>query len=182
MQKIGYIRVCTTDQNTQRQLDGIELDEVFTDKCSDSTRERPKLHELQKHCRKGDTVYVHSIDRMARNLEDLLSLIQFFSDKGVELRFVRESMTFGGQKTDSAQKLMLSIMGAVAEFERAIILERQREGIEQAKKRGVYKGRKKSVDRNEVLKLHSEGVNKMQIAKRLRIGRATVYRILDEVA
>ncbi|MDN7125058.1 recombinase family protein [Pseudidiomarina sp. 1APP75-32.1] len=182
MQQIGYIRVSTIDQRTERQLDGIKLDRTFTDKCSGSTTQRPALQQLKDHVREGDTVVVHSIDRMARNLEDLLELINYFSSKGVQIRFVKESMTFGGTEPDPMQKLMLSIMGSVAEFERAIILERQREGIALAKERGAYKGRKPSVDREQVLQLHSEGVAKAQIAKRLGIGRATVYRILDEQA
>lgn len=182
MQQIGYIRVSTADQRTERQLDGIKLDRTFTDKCSGSTTERPALQQLKAHVREGDTIIVHSIDRMARNLEDLLELINYFSSEGVQIRFVKENMTFGGTESNPMQKLILSVMGSVAEFERAIILERQREGIAKAKERGVYKGRKPSVDREQVLALHREGVNKAQIAKRLGIGRATVYRILDEVA
>lgn len=182
MQNIGYIRVSTVDQKTDRQLDGIQLDRVFTDKCSGSTTKRPQLEQLKAHVREGDIVHVHSIDRMARNLEDLLDLIRFFDDKGVQVQFKKESMTFGGAESSPMQKLILSVMGSVAEFERAIILERQREGIEQAKQRGVYKGRKKSVDRGKVLELHQQGVKKMQIAKKLGIGRATVYRVLEEQA
>jgi len=182
MQNIGYIRVSTVDQKTDRQLDGIQLDRVFTDKCSGSTTERPQLEQLKAHVREGDIVHVHSIDRMARNLEDLLDLIRFFDNKGVQVQFKKENMTFGGTENNPMQKLILSVMGSVAEFERAIILERQREGIEKAKQRGVYKGRKKSVDRDKVLELHQQGVKKMQIAKKLGIGRATVYRILEEQA
>ncbi len=182
MQNIGYIRVSTVDQKTDRQLDGIQLDRVFTDKCSGSTTERPQLEQLKAHVREGDIVHVHSIDRMARNLEDLLDLIRFFDNKGVQVQFKKENMTFGGAENNPMQKLILSVMGSVAEFERAIILERQREGIEKAKLRGVYKGRKKSVDRDKVLELHQQGVKKMQIAKKLGIGRATVYRILEEQA
>jgi len=182
MQNIGYIRVSTVDQKTDRQLDGIQLDRVFTDKCSGSTTERPQLEQLKAHVREGDIVHVHSIDRMARNLEDLLDLIRFFDNKGVQVQFKKENMTFGGAENNPMQKLILSVMGSVAEFERAIILERQREGIEKAKQRGVYKGRKKSVDRDKVLELHQQGVKKMQIAKKLGIGRATVYRILEEQA
>ncbi|WP_404408405.1 recombinase family protein [Pseudidiomarina marina] len=182
MQNIGYIRVSTVDQKTDRQLDGIQLDRVFTDKCSGSTTERPQLEQLKAHVREGDIVHVHSIDRMARNLEDLLDLIRFFDNKGVQVQFKKENMTFGGAENNPMQKLILSVMGSVAEFERAIILERQREGIEKAKQRGVYKGRKKSVDRDKVLELRQQGVKKMQIAKKLGIGRATVYRILEEQA
>ncbi len=180
MQRIGYIRVSTVDQHTERQLDGLELDKTFIDKCSGSTVNRPELQRMLEHVREGDTVYVHSIDRMARNLEDLLELINYFDTKGVQIQFVKEAMTFGGAKTNPMQKLMLSVMGSVAEFERAIILERQREGIEKAKQRGVYKGRKRSVDRQQVIELHNRGVNKSQIAKQLGIGRATVYRVLSE--
>lgn len=180
MQTIAYVRVSTADQNTERQLDGLAFDRTFTDKCSGSTTDRPALKQLKEHVREGDTVVVHSIDRMARNLEDLLELINYFNDKGVQIRFIKENMTFGGAEANPMQKLILSVMGSVAEFERAIILERQREGIAKAKQRGVYKGRRPTVDREQVLELHRQGVAKAQIAKRLGIGRATVYRILDE--
>lgn len=105
MQTIAYVRVSTADQNTERQLDGLAFDRTFTDKCSGSTTDRPALKQLKEHVREGDTVVVHSIDRMARNLEDLLELINYFSSKGVQIRFIKESMTLVVQKPTRCRSL-----------------------------------------------------------------------------
>ncbi|MDF0535026.1 recombinase family protein [Shewanella sp. A32] len=180
MQTLGYKRVSTVDQNTARQLDGMKLDKEFVDHCSGATTERPALKELINHSREGDVILVHSIDRMARNLSDLLSLISGFTERGITIKFVKEGWEFTANQSNPMQDLMLSVMGAVAQFERALIKERQREGIEKAKARNVYKGRKQSVDREEVLKLHQQGVKKAQIAKQLGVGRTSVYRVLEE--
>ena len=146
------MRVSTVEQNTVRQLDGIELDRVFTDHMSGATRNRPALEDLRRYVREGDTVVVHSMDRLARNLDDLRALVREFTDAGIAVEFVREHMTFTG-KDSPMQQLMLSLLGAVAEFERALIRERQREGIELAKKRGVYKGRRPSLTAEQVAEL-----------------------------
>ena len=114
-QRVGYVRVSTVEQNTVRQLDGIELDRVFTDHISGATRNRPALEDLRRYVREGDTVVVHSMDRLARNLDDLRALVREFTDAGVAVEFVREHMTFTG-KDSPMQQLMLSLLGAVAEF------------------------------------------------------------------
>jgi DNA invertase Pin-like site-specific DNA recombinase len=181
-QRVGYVRVSTADQNTDRQLDGIELDRVFTDHISGATRNRPQLTDLRRYVRDGDTVVVHSMDRLARNLDDLRALVREFTDAGVAVEFVREHMTFTG-KDSPMQQLMLSLLGAVAEFERALIRERQREGIELAKKRGVYKGRRPSLTAAQVAELRAQaaaGVPKTQLAKQYEIHRDTVYRYLAD--
>jgi DNA invertase Pin-like site-specific DNA recombinase len=143
-QRIGYVRVSTLDQNEKRQLDGQILDRVFTDRASGRDTSRPELTELLRFARNGDTVIVHSMDRLARNLDDLRALVQGLTHKGVRVEFVKESLVFTGEDSPMAN-LMLSVMGAFAEFERSLIRERQREGIALAKQRGAYKGRKKTL-------------------------------------
>lgn len=141
-QRIGYVRVSTLDQNEKRQLDGLILDRVFTYKASGRDTSRPQLAELLGFARDGDTVVVHSMDRLARNLDDLRALVQGLTRKGVRVEFAKEHLLFTGEDSPMAN-LMLSVMGAFAEFERSLIRERQREGIALAKQRGAYKGRKK---------------------------------------
>lgn len=182
MTDIAYIRVSTTDQNIERQLDGVKVDKTFTDKCSGGSTERPALTDLLDYIREGDIVHVHSIDRLARNLQDLLSLVERFKTKGVTLKFHKESLTFEGSVTNAMQDLMLSMIGAVAQFEKAMINERQREGIEKAKARGVYsQERKKKVDRDEVKALLNDGLPMAQIAKKLGCSSKTIQRIKNEL-
>jgi hypothetical protein len=123
-QRIGYVRVSTLDQNEKRQLEGQVLDRVFTDKASGRDTARPELTELLRFARDGDTVVVHSMDRLARNLDDLRALVQGLTRKGVRVEFVKESLVFTGEDSPMAN-LMLSVMGAFAEFERSLIRERQ---------------------------------------------------------
>ena len=135
-QRIGYIRVSSFDQNPERQLEQVQVDKVFTDKASGKDTQRPELDTLLSFVREGDTVVVHSMDRLARNLDDLRRLVQKLTKRGVRIEFVKESLTFTGEDSPMAN-LMLSVMGAFAEFERALIRERQREGIALAKQRRV---------------------------------------------
>lgn len=179
-QHIGYIRVSSVDQNTDRQLDGIELDRTFTDKTSGRSTDRPALTELLRYAREGDIVIVHSIDRLARNLDDLRQLVNNLTSRGVRIQFVKESLIFTGDESPMST-LLLSVMGAFAEFERAIIKERQREGIEKAKKKGKYKGRKRvltPLQAQELRSLAVPGCNKSALAKRFGISRESVYRYL----
>ena len=125
------------DQNTIRQLDGEHLDRVFSDQASGKDQNRPELEALIDFVRDGDTVLVHSMDRLARNLDDLRFIVRRLTDLKVKVSFVKENLTFTGDDTAMAT-FMLSVMGAFAEFERALIRERQREGISLAKKVGVY--------------------------------------------
>ena len=143
-QRIGYIRVSTLDQTEARQLEGVDVAKIFTDKASGKDTKRPQLELLMSFVRTGDTVVVHSMDRLARNLDDLRRIVQTLNRKGIRIEFVKEHLTFTGEDSPMAN-LMLSVMGAFAEFERALIHERQREGIALAKQRGAYKGRKKSL-------------------------------------
>ena len=179
-QRIGYIRVSTVDQNTERQLDGIELDKTFTDKASGKDTNRPQLELMMSFVRSGDTVIVHSMDRLARDQNDLHKIVQTLTGKGVRIEFIKEHLTFSGDDSPIS-KLMLSVMGAVHEFERALIKERQLEGIALAKKRGVFKGRKKSLSQAAVAELRQRikaGMSKSQVAREVGISRETLYKYL----
>tara|TARA_R110000851_G_scaffold311142_1_gene471196 strand:+ start:3400 stop:4023 length:624 start_codon:yes stop_codon:yes gene_type:complete len=178
---IGYIRVSTVEQNTARQLDGVELDKVFTDKCSGKDRDRPELEALLSFMREGDTIHVHDISRMARNIVDLQTLIKTINNSGCTVVFHKEGLTFTGNTNDPMQTLMLQMLGAVYEFERAMLLERQREGIALAKAAGKFKGRKKSVDRLKVKELLDEGLSVRKTAKELGIAASTVQLIKKEM-
>lgn len=178
--RVGYVRVSTVDQNTVRQLDGVEVERVFTDKASGKDTARPKLDEMIAFVRAGDTVLVHSMDRLARNLDDLRRLVRTLTGKGVRVEFVKESLTFTGEDSPMAT-LLLSVMGAFAEFERALILERQREGITAAKQRGAYTGRKPALTGEQAAELRERaaaGERKSALAKEFGISRETVYSYL----
>lgn len=180
--RVGYVRVSTFDQNPQRQLEHIQLDKVFTEKASGKDIERSQLEALLSFIREGDTVVVHSMDRLARNLDDLRRIVQNLVRQGVRIEFVKESLSFNGDDSPMAN-LMLSVMGAFAEFERALIRERQREGIALAKQRGVYRGRKRTLSPGQILELRqraSTGEQKTKIARELHISRETLYRYLKE--
>jgi len=141
-QRIGYVRVSSFEQNPERQLEQVQVDRLFMDKASGKDTERPQLEALLTFVRDGDTVVVHSMDRLARNLDDLRKIVQDLTKRGIRIEFIKEHLTFTGEDSPMAN-LMLSVMGAFAEFERALIRERQREGIALAKKRGGYRGRKR---------------------------------------
>lgn len=175
-QKVGYIRVSTVDQNTERQLDGIELDKVFEDRCSGKDTNRPQLQALMGYVRGGDEVHVHDISRMARNLEDLIGLVKLLNDKGVSIKFHKESLTFTGEQ-DPMQELLLGVLGAVYQFERSMLLERQREGIQNAKKAGKYKGRPRQIDPTKVRELLASGLSIRKTANQLGIAASTVQRL-----
>jgi len=181
-QQIGYVRVSTTAQNTDRQLEGLELDRTFTDKVSGKSADRPQLKALLAHLRTGDTLHVHSIDRLARNLADLLSLIESITCKGVAVQFNKESLTFTGDDSPM-QQMMLSLMGAVAQFERSMINERAAEGRDAAKAKGVQFGRKPTLsaaERARVIKRREAGESVARIAVDFDVSRQAVYRVLDQ--
>jgi DNA invertase Pin-like site-specific DNA recombinase len=181
-QRIGYIRVSTLDQHTERQLEGIEVDKTFTDKASGKDTKRPQLDQFMSFVRSGDTVIVHSMDRLARNLDDLRRIVQTLTGKGVRIEFIKEHLTFTGEDSPMAN-LMLSVMGAFAEFERALIKERQLEGIAQAQKRGAYRGRKPALSLTQVADLKARvdaGEKKAKIAREMGISRETLYQYLRQ--
>jgi len=179
-QRIGYIRVSTLDQNPDRQLEGVQVSKVFIDKASGKDTQRPQLEALLSYVREGDTLVVHSMDRLARNLDDLRRMVQQLTGRGVRIEFVKESLTFTGEDSPMAN-LLLSVMGAFAEFERALIRERQREGISLAKQRGVYQGRKKALSESRIEELRRRveaREPKAALAREFGISRATLYEYL----
>jgi len=179
-QRIGYIRVSSFDQNPERQLEQTLIDRAFTDKASGKDTRRPELERMLAFVREGDTVVVHSMDRLARNLDDLRRLVQDLTRRGVRVEFVKEGLTFTGEDAPMAN-LLLSVMGAFAEFERALIRERQREGIALAKQRGVYKGRKRALSPERVAELRQRlaaGETKAAVARAYGISRETLYQAL----
>ena len=181
-QRVGYVRVSTADQHPDRQLDGVSVENTFTDQASGKDTQRPQLEALLKFVRLDDTVVVHSMDRLARNLGDLLHLVQSLNARGVAVEFLKERLTFTGEDAPVAT-LMLSVMGAVAEFERTLIRERQREGIALAKKQGVYRGRHRSLHPKRIEELRKRveaGEAKARIAVEFGISRQTLYRLLRE--
>lgn len=183
-QRIGYIRVSTVDQNTERQLEGVELDRVFTDKASGKDMNRPQLQEAIKYARDGDTLIVHSMDRLARNVEDMLRLVRELNAKGVSIEFMKERLVFSG-KDDPISMLMLTMLGGFAEFERSLIRERQREGIAIAKAKGVYQGGKPKLNDEQTAKLRDmvlTGIPKAKVARHFKIGRGTLYNYLQDTA
>jgi len=173
---IGYIRVSSVDQNTERQLDGQQLDIVFEEKVSGANRDRPQLEEMLRNLRDGDTVLVHDISRLARNLGDLKNIIDEIVEKNASVKFLKENLEFTGGDSP-LQKLMLNLLGSFYEFEREMIRERQREGIAKAKERGVYKGRKASVDAEAIKKELEAGTSIRKTAEKLKVATSTVQRI-----
>jgi len=182
-QRIGYVRVSAMDQNPERQLENIQVDRVFLDKASGRDVKRPQLEALLTFAREGDTIVVHSMDRLARNLDDLRRLVQDLTRRGARIEFVKERLDFSGEDSPMAN-LMLSVMGAFAEFERALIRERQREGIALAKLRGAYRGRKKSLSETQAKELRrraAAGEKKAKLARELGVSRETIYKYLRAV-
>lgn len=180
--KVGYKRVSTIEQNDARQLTELELEKIFTDHASEkNTSERPQLQAMIEFIREGDEVYVHSMDRLARNLKDLLGLVEKIRDKGACLYFLKENLRIESKSQQSPMTtLMLSMMGAFAEFERSLILERQREGIALAKQKGLYKGRKplSKAKLEYAKKLLESGKNISTVAKETGVSRASLYKYL----
>jgi len=179
--QVGYIRVSTSEQNTDRQLVGLKLDRIFTDHASGKDTERPQLTALLAYVRDGDQVYVHSLDRLARNLIDLRRIVSDLVERGITVRFMTEGLEFGQGKSSPMSTLLLSMLGAVAEFERSLIRERQREGIAAARSRGVYRGRRPSLSSDqvaEVKRLAADGVPKAELARRYGVSRETIYQAL----
>jgi DNA invertase Pin-like site-specific DNA recombinase len=179
--KIGYIRVSTVEQNSARQLDGLQLDKIFTDRCSGKDTNRPQLALMLDFVRDGDTIYVHSMDRFARNLDDLRKLVDKITKRDITIIFVKENLTFTKDEKNPISKLILSVVGAIAEFERSLIKERQREGIELAKKANKYKGRIKALNDEQVAQMRqmvADRYKKVDIARKFGIHYVSLYRYL----
>lgn len=177
-QHIGYVRVSSEDQNPERQLEGVEVDKLYIEKVTGKDLKRPVLQDLLKYIREGDTLIVHSMDRLARDLVDLRQLVKKLTQEGITIRFRSENLIFTGEDAPMAN-LMLSMLGAFAEFERALIRERQREGIAIAKQKKLYKGRKPKLTEEQILAIYERfktGVRKVNIAQEFNICRETLYK------
>lgn len=179
---IGYVRVSSYDQNPDRQLEGTALDKKFIDKASGKDIKRPQLEAMLSYVRDGDKIIVHSMDRLARNLDDLRRLVNELTARQVKIQFIKEGLIFTGEDSPMSN-LLLSVMGAFSEFERTLLRERQLEGIAVAKKKGLYKGRKPILnsEKIEILKSRiSNGERKSVIARDLNISRATLYQYIKD--
>ena len=177
---VGYIRVSSAGQNDARQLDGIHVDKVFSDTTSGKDMQRPQLQAMLSYVREGDCVVTHSMDRLARSLGDLEGIVKGLTQRGVTVAFTTQGLTFTGNDSPM-NTLLLQLLGSVSQFERALILERQKEGIALAKARGAYKGRKPSLGVAELERMRVmvvEGMPKAQIAKSLGVSRTTLYAAL----
>jgi len=175
--KIAYIRVSSIDQNPDRQLEGLKVDKSFIDYSSGKDTNRPKFKLMMEYIREDDIIFVHSMDRMSRNVKDLLKTIDEITYKKATVFFVKENLKFSGDDS-SISRLLLVMLGAVAEFELSIIRERQREAIDLAKKAGKYKGgvKKLNSEKIEILKDRLKSSDsKDKIAKELGVSRKTIY-------
>jgi DNA invertase Pin-like site-specific DNA recombinase len=181
---LGYARTSTVDQKAGleaqlKELQGADCEKVFEEQVSSvDVAKREALSEALDYLREGDTLVVTKLDRLARSVAHMMEVLAAIEAKGASLRILSMNIDTG----TATGKLMLSILGSVAEFERSIMLERQREGIAKAKAAGKYKGRKPTAKAKteEVLKLHSEGVGGSEIARKVGVGRSSVYRILED--
>jgi DNA invertase Pin-like site-specific DNA recombinase len=177
-QRVGYLRVSSLDQNQVRQLEGLALDKTFTDKASGKDTKRPQLEAMVSFVREGDTVFCHSMDRLARNLGDLRRIVLGLTERGIHIVFVKENLIFTGEDSPMSN-LLLSVLGAIAQFERELLRERQREGIAIAKRAGKYTGRKPSLTPARAAELRrrvADGDSKAGLAREFGISRDTLYR------
>lgn len=179
---VGYVRVSTVEQNEERQLVTMgkyKVEKVFSEKVSAKDTNRPELQMLLDYVREGDTVVVHDFSRLARSTKDLLDIVEYLNNKKVTLISSKENV----DSSTPTGKLMLTMIGAINEFERANLLERQREGIAIAKEQGKYKGRKK-VEVSNIDEYYSKYMNREMnmtaIAKELKLSRTTLYKLFEE--
>ena len=180
----NYIRVSTILQNTERQLLDVPCDRVYEDKLSGKDTNRPQFQLMMSNLRSGDIVNVHSLDRVGRNTKDILEIVETIKEIGATIKFHKENLTFDGSKNDLYSDLMLTILSGFATFERNIILERQREGIEIAKQKGKYKGGKQKFDveqKNRIKELVEEGVSISSVCRTMNCSRPTIYKVINEV-
>ena len=179
--RVAYRRVSSLVQNLDRQLhDQDDIKQVFEEKVSGVSRNRPALEEMIAFVRDGDTVVVHSLDRLGRDIRDLLNIVNELNAKGVIVEFISERLSFGTKDDDPLSKLQLHMLAAFAEWERVTARRRQAEGIARAKELHPerYRGRPASINVDEVKKLKKQGLGATAIAAKLKIGRASVYRAL----
>lgn len=180
--RIGYVRVSTIDQNPERQLEGVDLDKKFIEYASGTSLKRPQLQCMLNYIRDDDIIFVDSMDRLARNVKDLRELIDSLTSHKIKIHFIKESLTFTGEDSPMS-KLLLTIMGAVAEFEHAIIRERMLEGIAIAKAKGKYKGRQRCMNNEkiEILRTLLQTRRTLtDISMELKVSRGVLYKYIKE--
>lgn len=182
MSNIGYVRVSTVQQNTDRQLAGVDLDRVFEEKISGASMDRPELKAMMDYVREGDTVHVHELSRLGRNVKDVLTIVDAVKEKGASIRFHKEGITVGEEGAGVMGNFMLNILASVAEMERVMMLERQREGYEAAKAAGRITGRGngKAVDRAGIKAAIDAGASVRAVAAQFGVSTNTVFRIKKE--
>ena len=178
MATVAYKRVSTEIQNTERQLEGMTFDKEFEDKLSGKDTNRPQLQALLDYVREGDIVYIHSLDRLGRNTKDLSDLMALFKDKKVTVIFTKQGLEFNTNTNNPMSDLMFNMLSAFSQFEREILLERQREGIAIAKAKGKYKGSKEKINKDDIKQLVADGMSYRNIAKKLKISLSTVQRTM----
>ena len=178
MAKVAYKRVSTVEQKTERQLDGLSFDRVFEDKVSGKDINRPKLSAMLDYIREGDELYIHSLDRLGRNTTDLINLMNILREKGVTVIFNKQGLTFKPDASNPMNELMFTMLAAFSQFERELMLERQREGIAKAKAEGKYKGRPATVDKEAIIKARADGKSFRAIAKECQVALSTLQRVL----
>lgn len=180
--RVAYVRVSTVEQNEARQVEALKVHDIekwYIEKVSAKDANRPKLKEMLEYVREGDTIYIHDFSRLARSTKDLLEIVEQLEDKGVHLVSNKENI----DTSTSAGKLMLTMIGAIAEFERNNLLERQREGIAIAKQENKYKGRKaKDIKDFDVWysRYKNREINKVQLAKEINVSRPTLDKLIRE--
>lgn len=179
--RVAYRRVSTTEQNLDRQLvDMPDIEKVFEDKLTGASRDRPGLMEMMAFCRDGDCIVVHALDRLGRDIRDLLNIVEELNAKGVAVEFASERLKFSNDDNDPLAKLQLHMLAAFAQWERTISKTRQAEGIARAKANHPekYRGRPVRIDYDQIKAMHAQGVGATEIARKIGIGRASVYRAL----
>ena len=175
----AYIRVSSQGQNTERQLSdtGIKFRRTFKDEASGKNIDREGLTDMIEFVQEGDTVHVHSIDRLGRSLVDLKNIVSELNEKGVSVKFHKENLEFSAGTSNPIHMLMFNMLASFAEFERSIIKDRQREGIEKAKAKGIYKkDKRKKVNYAELIKAIESGMSYRQVAEKFNVGLGTVDR------
>lgn len=177
--KIAYIRVSTIDQNTDRQLAGLEFDRTFEEKFSGKSKNRPELQAMLGMIREGDDIHVHELSRLGRNTKDLLEIVEEILAKGAQIKFHKENLEFiAGEQQSPVQNLMLTMLSAISQFERELTLERIREGI--AKAKGKYKGKQSRFSEGDIKQIKAEFLvaeNKAKLARKHGISRGYLYRL-----
>lgn len=178
-----YKRVSTADQNLDRQLIDVKCDREYVEKISGKNTDRPQLQALLQNIRKGDVVHVHELSRLGRSVKDLLNIVEQIVHMNGTIKFHKENLVFTGEKKDPFQSLMLNLLSSIAQFERDLLLERQREGISIAKAKGKYRGKQSKFSDADIARIRDEFNNcdnKQKLADRYRITRGYLYKLVKD--